>query len=63
MSWWKAARIQDIVKLELRNLATVDAFCDIGDKPDNSRSGKQNLGTICNMHENEIAAGCSRTDG
>ena len=63
MSWWKVAGIQDIVKLGLRNLATTDAFCDIGGKLDNSRSGKQILDAICDMYENEIAAGYSRKDG
>ena len=54
-SRWRAAGIQDAVKLRLRNLPTVDPFRDIDPMFDDPRSDGQNLDTLCSMSQDEVS--------
>ena len=60
MGGWRAARIQDAVKLGLSNLPTIDPFSDFDAMLDDPRSDGINLDAVCDMHEDEIAVGYSR---
>ena len=62
MSGWRAAGIQDAVKLGLNNLPTVDPFSDLDLMLDGSISDGQNLDALCHMSEDEIVSGYSRTE-
>ena len=54
-SGWRAAGIQDAVKLGLKNLLTVDPFSDIDPMLDDPRSDDQNLDALCGMSQEEIS--------
>ena len=54
-SGWRAAGIQDAVKLGLKNLPTVDPYSDIDLMLDDSTSDGQNLDALCGMSEEEIS--------
>ena len=53
-SGWRAADIQDAVKLGLKNLPTVDPFSGIDPMLDDPRSDFQNLDALCGMSLEEI---------
>ena len=54
-SRWRAAGIQDPVKLGLKNLSTVDSFSDIYPMLDDPRSDGQNLDALCGISQEEIS--------
>ena len=54
-SGWRAAGIQDPVKLGLKNLPTVDCFSDIYPMLDDPRSDGQNLDALCGISQEEIS--------
>ena len=62
LSGWRAAGIQDAVKLGLSGLPTVDPFSDLDPMLDNTAPDGHSLDTLCNMSEGEIASGYSRTE-
>ena len=54
-SGWRAAGIQDAVKLGLKNLPTVDTFSDIDPMDDDPRSDGQNLDALRGMSQEETS--------
>ena len=54
-SRWRAAGIQDAVKLELKNWLTVHPFSDTDPMLDYFRSDGQNLNALCGMSQEEIS--------
>ena len=52
-SGWRAAGIQDAVKLGLKNLPTVDPFSDIDPMLDDPKSNGQNLDALCGTSQEE----------
>ena len=59
-SRWRAAGIQDAVKLGMKNLPTVDSFSDIDPMLDDPRWDGQNLDALCGMSQEEISVACLR---
>ena len=62
MSRWRAAAVQDAVKLGLKDLQIVDPFSDLDPMLDDSMSDSPSLDTLCGISEDEIAAGYSQTE-
>ena len=54
-SGWRAAGIQDAVKLGFKNLPTIDPFSDIDPILDDPRSDGQNLDALRGMSQEEIS--------
>ena len=53
-SEWRAAVIQDVVKLGLKNLPTLDPFSDVDPMLEDPRSDGQNLDALCGMSQEKI---------
>ena len=62
MSGWRAAAVQDAVKLGLKDLQIVDPFSDLDPMLDDSTSDSPSLDTLCGISEDKIAAGYSQTE-
>ena len=62
ISGWRAAGIQDAVKLGLNSLPSIDPFNDLDPMLDGSVSSGHNLDALCLISEDELASGYSRKE-
>ena len=62
ISGWRAAGIQDAVKLGSKSLPSIDPFNDLDSMLDSSVSSGHNLDALCLISEDELASGYSRKE-